>query len=287
MASDSPSEIIGIDAFVQTPEHLPNTVFKFEKQEAAADLPLHVDREWIMRRVREQTGEEGHTIEPTLIDTKNGIGPFFYTLPQELRDMIFAGCLASGYPQFMASSRAMRQEGFGQIWKKGVLRMNFGFMDRMNPGSNLLTGTSECLRLTHAVANNIQNLSVRIKAKSPPCGDFWSSMDLSILRLFGGSGILRRSCTILIQLRRGPNRVGIRLLDILKTFVGFKNVELRFVADVKTFPKESLEGREKIIIEAYESEEETRSLLLPNLGFASPGWDEGGFFMTFHPRDPR
>lgn len=179
----------------------------------------------------------------------------------------------------MESSRAMRQEGLGQIWNKGVFRMSFGIMVRMNSGSNLVTGTSECPRTMQDVAKNIQNLSVQVKAKSTPCRDFWSSIDLNILRQFGGSRVLRRSCKILLQLQPGSNRVGIELFDVLKTFVGFKIVELR--VDVKTLPEQPSESREKMILEAYES---TGSLLSPNLGFGSMGRDEGGFFMSFNPR---
>ncbi len=157
--------------------------------------------------------------------------------------------------------------------------MNIGIMVRMNPGCNLVTGISKCPQLKQDVANNIQNLSVRVKARSAPCHDFWSSMDLSILRQFGSSEVLRRSCKILLQLQPGSNRAGIELLDVLKTLVGFKNVELRATVDVK--PEEPLESREKIILQAYET---IGSLLSLGLGSGSVGRDEEGFFMSFNPR---
>jgi hypothetical protein len=107
-----------------------------------------------MSHLREQISEVGYTIEPKCHNPYNALGPFFNKLPQELRDIIFADCLASGYPQFMATSRAMKEEGLGQIWEKGVFRMNI----------NVVPGGPSCPRPTQEVLSKVQHLSVRIKA---------------------------------------------------------------------------------------------------------------------------
>lgn len=78
--------------------------------------------------MREHICGDGYIIEPKNISTPNELGPFFNKLPKKLRDMVFRDCLASGHPQFMVSSRAMRMEGLGQIFKEGVFRRNFGIM---------------------------------------------------------------------------------------------------------------------------------------------------------------
>ncbi len=40
--------------------------------------------------------------------------------------MILGHCIASGYPEFMRASRAMRKDGRAVIFKDGVYRMRFG-----------------------------------------------------------------------------------------------------------------------------------------------------------------
>ena len=57
---------------------------------------------------------------------KNGLGPFFYKLPQELKFDIFGGCIASGHPQFMRASLALQNEGNAVISRKGIYRMRLG-----------------------------------------------------------------------------------------------------------------------------------------------------------------
>lgn len=257
---------------------LSNIVLKVKKEQAMAPLSLHLDQEWIVRRVHEQISEEGYTIEPKIIDTPNGLGPFFNTLPQELRDMVFADCLASGYPQFMASSTAMRKEDLIHISEKGVFRMNFV--------SDMVKRPLECPQPTHKVMNNIQHLSVRIKGTATPCCDFWANTDLDILKQFGGPEIPRKSCKILFDLRRlGSHIVGHQLFAVLKTLVGFEVVEMRFTAPDPTWPHSLSEEQEKDIGNRINnSYAMCGGLLSPTLGFGSMGQDEGGRFMRFNPR---
>lgn len=133
--------------------------------------------------------------------------------------MVFADCLAAGYPQFMAASRAMREEGLGQIWKKGVFRINFG----------LVSDGAVCPRPPQDVFNQIQHLSVRIKGMEKhfahPC---WSE-ELTIFMAFGGFEVPRKSCKIVYEHEpsTGGRLGGFR--NITKTFVGFKEVELRLL----------------------------------------------------------
>lgn len=266
MACNTPSQIIGIDSFAQTLHSIVSEiVYKVKEQQATAALPLEVDKEWIMGRLREQISEGGYTIEPKDIDSPNALGPFFNKIPQELRNIIFADCLASGYPQFMAASQAMREEGLGQIWEKGVFRMNFGIV----PGSPV------CPRPTKDTANKIQHLSVRVARTEGHIRDFCSTVDLDTLKAFGGSEVPRRSCQIFHEHKSRVQGMLGGLRAIVKTFVGFKDVEMRLLTSLK-LPRELSDGQKLRLSKKY---------AFYGLGPWSIGMDNEGLFMRFHPRE--
>lgn len=218
-----------------------------------------------MRRLHEQISEGGYTIEPKDIDSPNGLGSFFSKLPQELRDIIFADCLASGYPQFMAASRAMREEGLGQIWEKGVFRMILGNVP----------GVPVCPRPTQDIANKIQHLSVRIKGTEGHTRDLCSTLDLDILKAFGGSEVPRKSCKIFYEHKIRSSIMLGGLRAIVKTFVGFKDVELR-VWTSKNFPREHSDRQKMHLSKKY---------AFYGFGPWSVGMDREGLFILFHPRE--
>lgn len=122
-------QTMGVDTFAQKLGRvLTRTIDKVKKPRATATLMLHVYKDWFVHHVQEQIGKSGDILEPKSIATprrSNGLGPFFSTLPKELRDMIFADCLTSGYPQFMAASRLMKEEGSDQIWMKCVYVLRY------------------------------------------------------------------------------------------------------------------------------------------------------------------
>ncbi|CAF9905779.1 hypothetical protein IMSHALPRED_003975 [Imshaugia aleurites] len=222
----------------------------------------------------------GIDTESKVIQTPGGLGPFFKTLPQELRDIIFADCLASGYPQFMAASRAMRKEGSEQICKKGIFRMNFGIMVRLNLGPGNAKYTSICPQPRRDIANSIQNLSIRIKPTTNQCNDFWSNIDLDVLKQFAGPEVRRKSCKIMIDLRLGTNVIGNELFATMGNLAGFEKVELRMALSANT----NAAFLQKPFPRAFTYFEMCSTFLSPNLGPGLMTQDEEGFLQSFSPR---
>lgn len=168
------------------------------------------------------------TDEPKQIGPSNALGPFFNTLPQEIRDMIFADCLESGYPQFMACSRAMREEGLPWIWEKGVYRMNFAKVDS-STGSVKVPPESPIP--TQDIVDRIQNISIRVESTPREPDPYWLSLNLDPVKLFAGPEIRRKYCLIVFEARDDARDVyvGRNFLDVLKTLRGFETVEVRSV----------------------------------------------------------
>lgn len=222
MASATEPETIGIDTLSQTFEFiLSNIISKVKNQQSTAQRPLLLTKTSIMHLISEQISEQGYTIEPPkAIKSPSGLGPLFQTLPQELRDIIFANCLSSGHPQFLASSRAMQTQGLAQLSEKAVFRLNIGIGARLSLiFGTMTTQTQECPHnMPRTVpSSKIQHLSIRIKATASPCLKFWSSIDLDVLEWFTGDGVSRQSCKIVFELDyRGENCLGDSVLAVLK-----------------------------------------------------------------------
>ena len=280
-------EVIGIDSFVQSLELiLSDVIYQVKEQQAKAVLPLHVDKEWIINRVQEQISNDGYVIEPKHTTAPNGLGPFFHTLPTEIRDMIFVNCLASGYPQLMACSRAMREEGLGLIWQKGVYRMNFGIRVNLNLGSGMAQGTPECPPPPRWILNNIQHLCIRVKGTVGLAREFWSSLDLDTLTQFGGSEIRRKCCKIFLQMQFDKCvHIGEEIFVALRTLVGFETVELRIVFPPKTFPRRmTASQKQQVMSKLTRSYIECARRLWPGLGCGLARRDENGRFLAFDRR---
>lgn len=226
------------------------------------------------------------TVEPKQIGPSDELGPFFNTLPREIRDMIFTDCLESGHPQFMACSRAMREEGLAWIWQKGVYRMNFGNMARMSLASDMANDPQECRQPTPEIANKIQNVSIRVKPTVKKSRGNWSNLDYHAIKQFGGSRIRRKFCRILLESRENvPLYIGDDIFDALEILVGFEKVELRVVLSGNTFPRNEPVPQEsqfshqtRMIYKYY------RRYLRHTLCRADLGWDEEGHFINFIPR---
>ena len=276
-------DVIGIDTFAQNLDTvLSNIIHKIQQQQATATLPLQVNRDWIIRHVQDQIPPDGYTIAPINIPgSSQGLGNF-NTFPRELRDIIFAECLASGYPQFLACSRAMREEGMSQIWEKGVYRMNFGDTLRLNVVSSatMATGAPQYLQPTQQIAERIQHL--RIRSKRSIFGSLikWSGIDFDALRQFGGSEVRRKSCTILLVVGYdGFYQLGVEVVRALETLVGFERVDLRvvdqFPKDLPSYARLPTSARKYIYF---------GDLLGRSLGHSSMERDEEGYYVRFHPR---
>ena len=235
-------DVIDIDTFAQNLDIvLSNIVHMVQQQQATAILPLHINRDWIIRCVQEQITPNGFTIAPKTPpppteSSSHGLGPLFNTLPRELRDLIFDDCLVSGSPQFLACSRAMREEGLSRIWEKGVYRMNVDTRVRMNFFSSapVATGTPECLQPVQQIAERIQHLRIRVKGMDFRSRAVWSGFDSDAIKQFGGSEVRRKSCTILLEMEY-PNHYhfGVEVVQALGTLVGFEQVDLRLVSRTK------------------------------------------------------
>ena len=279
-------DVIGIDTFAQNLDTvLSNIVHMVQQQQATATLPLQVSRDWIIRCVQEQIAPDGFTIAPknplpTPSSSSNGLGPFFNTLPRELRDPIFEDCLVSGYPQFLTCSRAMREEGLSQIWEKGVYRMNFGDKVRLNVFPLAATAT-ECLQPTQQIAERIQHLRIRTKGSIYGSPIEWSSIDFDALRQFGGSEIRRKSCTVLFEMEYDESHdLGVKVVQALETLVGFERVDLRAV---DLFPKD-LPSYARLPTHPGNMYIYFREVLGRSLGCPSVGKDEEGYYVRFHLR---
>ena len=280
-------DAIGIDTFAQDLDTvLSNIVHMVQQQQAAATLPLQVSRDWIIRCVQEQIPPAGFTIEPkNPPPSSQGLGQF-NTLPRELRDVIFAECLASGYPQFLACSRAMREEGMSQVWEKGVCRMNFDNMVNLVSLAVIPTDGPEVLQLTQHIAERIQHLRVRIPGTAfRPLG-VWASIDFDAMRHFGGSELRRKSCTVLLEVEDDePYTFGVEVVQALETLAGFERVDLRVVTSMKGLPGYApVANGTYIPIHPENTYTHFLESLRRSLGRPSVGRDEEGLYVRFHPR---
>ena len=279
-------DVIGIDTFAQDLDTvLSNIVHMVQQQQATATLPLHVSRDWIIRRVQEQIPSAGFTIEPKIPPpSSQGLGQF-NTLPRELRDIIFAECLASGYPQFLACSRAMREEGLSQIWEKGVYRMNFGIGVRMNVFCSAATAT-EYLQPERQIAEKIQHLRIRSKGSIFGSPVKWSGMDFDALRQFGGSDVRRQSYTVLLEVEYDESHdLGVEVVRALEALVGFERLDFRVATSMKGWPGYApVANGTYIPIHPSNTHKHFLGSLQRSLGHPSVGRDEEGYYARFHPR---
>ena len=274
-------EVIGIDTFAQNLDIvLSNIVHMVQQQQVTATLPLHVNRDWIIRCVQEQIAPDGFTVEPKKPPgPSQGLGPLFRTLPREFRDVIFDDCLVSGYPQFLACSRAMREEGLSQIWEKGVYRMNFGFRVRMNVFSSATVGTGApaCLQPVQQIAERIQHLRIRIKGAVFRSWNVSSGIDFDRIKQFGGLEVRRKSCTVLLEMKSHRDyHFGAGVVQALETLVGFERVDLRVVSPVIPLIYTPIHLKRTYTFFS--------GWLRSSFGRPSMGWDEEGRYMRFHPR---
>ena len=159
--------------------------------------------------------------------------------------------------------------------------MNFGIMVRLNLGPGNAKYTSICPQPRRDIANSIQNLSIRIKPTTNQCDDFWSNIDLDVLKQFAGPEVRRKSCKIMIDLRLGTNVIGNELFATMGNLAGFEKVELRLALSAtknaaflpKCTPR-AFNGYIKMC----------STFLSPNLGPGLMTQDEEGFFLSFSPR---
>ena len=228
--------------------------------------------------------ENHHAVEVPSFDYAGGLGPYFSTLPRELRDQIFSNLLASGYPQFTRVSRAMNVEGMALVYKKGVYRINLGY-DICEHRPGLLT--ENCTGPIRKAADNIRTLSIKVEIK-----DFTSYRSRHVgefqhVDTFMGFSLKRRSCNI----RRCCNQYARRysgiflwnMILIARGLMEYETVVLHIDTDkfLDFEPEQMMKGEiERIFTFRCVSKRH----LEPFLGEEIVRSDKDGLRLVFHPR---
>ena len=212
-----------------------------------------------------------HIAQTQEVISPAGLGPYLSKLPLELRDQIFIQLLASGYPTFMRTSRAMKKEGEMWITKEGIYRMNLGSFYGLN-----------CHRPSLDVLNKIQNVSIRIIGPQ-----YWTNTtivehpELRALDDLSFSASLRKTCNISLEFDEPLVRLGSMILSRLTRLDGFEKVVLRVW--LKRIGKAQIDH----CLGRHEDFEALGDRLKPWLGDPNSTLDEAGWIMVFYPHNTR
>ena len=177
--------------------------------------------------LRQHIAQTQHVISPA------GLGPYLYKLPRELRDQIFTQLLASRYPTFMRTSRAMKKEGETWIARESICRMNLGCLYGIN-----------CHGPSQEVLDTIQSVNIRIKgAQYLTTSTDAEHPELQVLDDLAGSAFLHKTCNISLELDEPLLYLGNVILNRLERLDGFEKVVLRVWTkwtgepEITNFPK--------------------------------------------------
>ncbi|MCJ1460182.1 hypothetical protein MMC28_010561 [Mycoblastus sanguinarius] len=270
MTSQQPRKVLDLDALKQDLHSaFASVIDQAVGLQAAAEDPVIVDRQWIVDRVKERIAPDGYGLKPKY----KGLGALA-VLPREIRDMIFRPLIASGHLKIMRASARLDTEVSEFIFKDGVCRMNFGFSQR-----------SVIMRLAQSLADNIQNLSLRVNTRCRSV--LGAPRDIRALRRFGGSRPIHKCCTISFECYpTSGTMVSFDFLEAVKTFTGFEKVVLTIDLDWYGEPWEGLEDWESHQIKGriWAGYETIQANLAPTLGATDLRWDSGGQYMIFYPR---
>jgi len=170
-------------------------------------------------------------------------------------------------------------EAWKYLFKDGICRMNFGVRQNiptMNPNQEL--------------ADKIRNISINVSTHCSPIPGCLP--ELNILTKFGGSKVVRETCTVTFECWQTSFRmVAYEVLNILKTFTGFDEVVLIIKLEWSDEPwPESLYDFQKghIWSSINLGIDIARDCLEPTLGNGEEDWEVHVDMPTiiFHPRKP-
>ena len=257
------------------------------------DDRVDITRTYILEHVRLKMLPDVNVVEPNPINVAAGLGPLFFKLPQQIRDMIYPTglgpflfklprevrdkiyqhVLASGHTQFLRASRALKKEGTSLISQHGICRINIGFQEK--------TGFAQPVQ---QMVNTIKNLDVRIDTKYSPGYSLKDSPGSQLLEMFARAKFLtHRTCTVILKTYPVPQAEQ-EALNLLKHFEGFEEVTVRIkyklVSSMFTYDNFS---HWHSMRDEYLRLEFARRELEPTLGTAHQGWYNEGWHMTFSP----
>ena len=180
------------------------------------DATMAPSRECLIQMHNERMPQE-HIAQPQEVLSPAGLGPYLFKLPPELRDQIFTQLLASGYPTFMRTSRAMKKEREMWIAKEGIYRMNLACFYGIN-----------CHGPSQEVLDKIQNVSIRVKGPR-----YWTNTttaehpELKALDSLACSAFLHKMCNVSLEFDEPLIHLGNVILSRLKRLDRFQKVVLR------------------------------------------------------------
>lgn len=253
-------------------------------KEELEDAPTTFDRDSLIQLIKQRVPQDEYLAQPKSVDIPAGLGPYFYKLPRELRDQIFAHLLASGYLDFMRTSRAMKQEGETRIAKEGVYRMNSGFDNGIH-----------CQKPSQEVVATIQNVHIRIAYSTRGSDPDDSTELLEFLDLFAGPAPHRQTCNVSFE-SHGKKYfvVGYELLSRLQRLRGFEKVVLRTsvkwpgsISMLAVWPDRRDDLFNKDLLKVWRSHFEfqaVRTCLVPHLGETEITSVKDDSIMVFYPR---
>ncbi|KAL9071184.1 MAG: hypothetical protein Q9161_004361 [Pseudevernia consocians] len=268
------------EAFKEELEDTVTTLIKMtEEQLNATDAPTTFNRNSLIRLIKQRMPQDVYIVQPKSINIPAGLGPYLYKLPRELRDQIFSHLLASGYPDFMRTSRAMKQEGKSRIFKEGVYRMNIGFDNGIN-----------CQKPSQEIMATIQNVDIRIDNSTPDSNPD-DHTELEFLDLFAGPAPHRKTCHVSFAFHGKGHVVvvGNELLNRLGRLRGFEKVVLRTWvkwtggATILALCNNGRDHPFEVRVR-YCGFKTAWAHLVPHLGETEMISDKDGWIMVFYPR---
>lgn len=281
MGTTPSQKTMTFEAFKEELEFADTTLIKMpEEQLNARNAPTAFNHDDLVQQIKQRMPQDEYVVQPKPVKIPAGLGPYFYKLPRELRDQIFSHLLASGHPNFMRTSRAMRQEGKIWVAREGVYRMNLGFYYRFN-----------CQKPSQEIIATIQNVNICINSDAIATSSVDVHSELLLLDIFAGPVPHRQTCKICLEFHSAGLVVigGREVLSRLQHFRGFEKVVLRirinwegalFIRALSDawlfFPYQTLS--------MYRGVEQARDFLVPHLGETELISDKDGWSMEFYPR---
>ena len=124
-------------------------------------------------------------------------------LPSELRLHIYETLIAAGNLEIMRTSKLVHKEAANLLKKNGILRMNFGHVNRTSSASFPLTGRISLTgTLTIHAISTIQHVNLHFNLGAYDSYRWSGPLDIytNLIMSFAGNGIARQSCTVVLDL---------------------------------------------------------------------------------------
>lgn len=270
--------IIAFEAFKKELEVAVRNTTKMAKEELRARAaPTAFKGDNLIQSIKQHMPRDEYIVPPKPVDLPAGLG-YLHKLPRELRDQIFSYLLTSGHPNFMRTSKVMRQEGKTWIAKEGIYRMNLGFCNGFN-----------CRSPSRKILDTIQNVNIRINNYIVRSSTLVEYPELQLLDVLGRSALRRKTCSISFEFYGSPYaHFGHEVLSRLQRLRGFDKIVLRVWMNwtggaAITNPLDYFHLEPPIRFR-YRVFEMAREYLEPRLGKADPRSDKDGWIMVFYPR---